>query len=137
MTTRGAWFRALMLGTFLLAPAGSMALAGDAEHEACMEKAGNAAVEMLACLSSGYERADAAMNALWQQLLPGLQSHERDVMREAQQNWIAYRDTTCTAESVLWEQGSATPVAQTYCRLRITVERREWLRNILLPEGGK
>jgi len=44
-------------------------------------------------------------------------------LKDAERQWIAYRDAACKAEYGLWGMGSGGPSARTVCLIRITKQR--------------
>jgi len=111
--------------------------AEDAAHQACMEKAGGVTVEMLDCIGAAYERQDKALNVLWNRMLPSLKPDVKALMREAQRQWIVYRDTTCVAEAAVWGKASFAAIAGADCRLRLVTERVKWLDRIIFGDRGQ
>ncbi|MDH4992359.1 DUF1311 domain-containing protein [Aquamicrobium lusatiense] len=99
-----------------------------------MEIAAGVTAAMLDCISTTFERAEGALNALWDKQLPQVDPELADMLRKAQRDWIDYRDTTCAAEGAVWGGGSFAAVALSDCRLRLTQERLGWLEKISRPE---
>lgn len=61
-------------------------------------------LELLACLETEYERADAELNAAWPVVLANPpsgsdQQEQRQRIRASQRAWIAFRDADCAAKA--------------------------------------
>jgi uncharacterized protein YecT (DUF1311 family) len=95
-------------------------------------------VEYAQCASAALDRADAELNAVYQQTLQRIRrSNEPFVdkaqwetaLRAAQRAWIAWRDADCTGLLPFeWGGGTGTNAAITICQYSRTVDRTAELR---------
>ena len=96
--------------------------------------------EMTFCAEQDWNDADAALNEAYQgamaylkQIDADLAAEDRggvDFLRQAQRDWISFRDNACAAEAYPMHGGSAEPMAIYACRARLTRERAEALAYI-------
>lgn len=133
MTIRGQF---LAVALVCCAAATSPAFGEDAEYTQCMETAGGVTVDMLDCIGAALSRADEALNVAWEEGITDVDAEVGAKLRDAQRQWILYRDTTCDAEAAIWGKGSFAGVASADCQLRVTQERVEWLGNVFSPDGA-
>lgn len=96
------------------------------------------------CVYRNYQRADAAMNAQWAKTAARLKEMDREIDRTydkdpgyfdtalaAQRAWITYRDKHCRSVSFEARGGSMSPMLDSGCKLRMTVERTRELRDLV------
>jgi uncharacterized protein YecT (DUF1311 family) len=99
--------------------------------------------EMTACAGQDYLRADAALNAQWEQTATHVRqrdtmydhSHEdrpgfHERLLSAQRAWLAFRDAHCATEGDLARGGSLEPMMIAHCKAQLTQERTRQLRAI-------
>ena len=96
--------------------------------------------EMTFCAEQDWNDADAALNEAYQgamaylkQIDADLAAEDRggvDFLRQAQRDWISFRDNACAAEAFAMHGGSAEPMAIYACRARLTRERSDALTYI-------
>ncbi|HEY9817556.1 MAG TPA: lysozyme inhibitor LprI family protein [Candidatus Obscuribacterales bacterium] len=84
--------------------------------------------DMNLCAGETYKLADDDLNRLYQQVLNQLPQSDRPALIEAQEAWLAYRDTNCDFEASLFEGGSIQPLMYYSCLERMTDERIEVLQ---------
>ncbi len=76
------------------------------------EKRARTQNELNQCARSAFERADAEMNRVYQQLMSATarrgESYQRK-LKEAQQAWLKYRDATCESEAAINAEGTIYP----------------------------
>ena len=96
-------------------------------------------MEMTACATQVFERADAELNALYRQLIAGARETDRSpdngvnegdnrpgeeaTLREAQRAWVTYRDAHCRGEGYGERGGSMEPMIVADCLARLTRAR--------------
>jgi uncharacterized protein YecT (DUF1311 family) len=118
----------LFLATFLCY--GSI---GSAQH---MNSAGapcrNVAVTvaMENCFDKAYKAADSGLNQTYSQISKVLQQDDLQRLKVAQRLWIQFRDATCTAESNLYNGGTASAPAYSACLEELTRQRTADLKTI-------
>lgn len=72
-------------------------------------------------LNDAYKAAMAVMKAL--DAANGKAKDAASFLRQAQRDWVAFRDNACAAEAYLMHGGSAEPMLIYGCRARLTQER--------------
>jgi uncharacterized protein YecT (DUF1311 family) len=78
------------------------------------------------CLSNVDKKVDAEQSAAYQKALIASQKFGDkaiDDLKDAETQWLAYRDAECKAEYDRWGGGSGGPNARTICKIRITRQR--------------
>src|SRR5262249_28129077 len=94
--------------------------------------------EMNACAYEAFQKSDAELNALYQQVLKRLKNdtHARKRFVAAQRAWIAFRDAECTFVASPSTGGSVYPMVLSFCRDRLTNARVNDLKSYLRCEEG-
>ncbi|WP_332683770.1 lysozyme inhibitor LprI family protein [Bosea sp. (in: a-proteobacteria)] len=128
--------RALLAAALLCAPA----LAGAQEraqedsyspaYKTCMDKSGGVTAAMLDCGSAEYAKLDAALNAAYRAATNGLEAEQRNLLRDTQRAWLAYRDSSCSFMSRLGDRGTMASLSDQSCLMRVTAERTRWLKDL-------
>ena len=103
-------------------------------------------VDIVNCLAREYENEDAALNAVWQQIMAQFKSQPdympaseykawRQSLLEAQRAWITYKDTDCR-DAVGYEHwgGTIRPIMSLSCLVDKTRARRIELQERYLNE---
>lgn len=80
------------------------------------------------CAAETFKLADEDLNRFYQQVLNQLPQSDRPALIEAQESWLAYRDSNCDFEASLFEGGSMQPLTYYSCLERMTDERIEVLQ---------
>lgn len=106
------------------------ALVSEAQHAQCMAASGGVTVDMLDCIGSALEAAETAVSDLQETLVRSVDSEMGVALGQAQQDWAAYRSSTCQAEAIAVGTGSFSSVALLDCTLKITTERLQWLERL-------
>ena len=108
--------RAAFLVLFLL-PLSGHAGAGAARDPLKGGDCKNATVQMElnACAERDFEAADKKLNAVYRKLLDGAEAKEKEMLKTAERNWIAYRDSECAYETAGSEGGSIQPMEYSEC----------------------
>ncbi len=91
--------------------------------------------DLLICLGKKLDEEDARLNRLWKKALAAEDKAGRALLRKAQRVWIAFRDAQCAYEHGPEPAGSGAAVEETFCLLRMTEERADWLA-ALTGQGG-
>ena len=101
---------------------------------ACMQAAGgDTTVGMVACLADETREWDMLMNAHYGKLMERVETADRQLadlgsaappaaplLRQAQRDWIRFRDAGCEYESVKFQGGTAGGPAAGACMLEVT-----------------
>lgn len=79
-----------------------------------------------ACARYEFEKADAEMNKIYEQLmseLAGYNDKAQPKLKQAQLVWLQYRNANCESEASIYEGGSIRPAVYSHCLASITQER--------------
>ncbi|MGB8536808.1 MAG: lysozyme inhibitor LprI family protein [Acidobacteriaceae bacterium] len=68
-------------------------------------------VAMENCFDKAYKSADSGLNLMYTRISKVLQPDDLQRLKVAQRLWIQFRDATCTAESNLYNGGTASAPA--------------------------
>ncbi|WNM18047.1 lysozyme inhibitor LprI family protein [Flavobacterium capsici] len=79
-----------------------------------------------------YEKADAELNKVYQELVAQLDAEETKLLITAQRYWIGYRDAHCEFEKKPSEGGSIQPLVYATCLTEVTEQRIKELKASLL-----
>ena len=92
-----------------------------------------AQVELTFCAEADRIAADAELNAAYKAALEVMKRVDADLasgdraaekfLRQAQRDWVSFRDNACAAEAYWMHGGSAEPMVIYGCRARLTEER--------------
>lgn len=88
-------------------------------------------VDMNICASQEFKAADTKLNQLYQQLLPKLNSKQKQRLTAAQRTWVKFRDETCDYEAGKFEGGTLAAPTYGYCKARVTQQRVKDLEGYL------
>jgi uncharacterized protein YecT (DUF1311 family) len=118
----------LLLATFI----GSGAIASAQHMNSASAPCRNVVVTvaMENCFDKAYKAADGELNERYSQISKVLQPDELRQLKVAQRLWIQFRDATCTAESNLYNGGTASAPAYSACLEELTRLRTADLKTI-------
>lgn len=130
--------------TIVLVLSAASALAEDVcgASPACDNESSN--VEYIGCLNRLAEEQDRTLNRLYGQVIALTQEYDKSgssapkitpVFRQAQRNWIAFRDAQCEAEYNMAQGGTAGGGYNANCLCTLTYHRNEDLRRFLEDYG--
>lgn len=119
--------RYLIAGAALLLSANSLA-----------EECANATtqLEMNTCTAQQYQAADKKLNQTYQAAIKRAEAPQRELLKKAQQAWIALRDADCNFIGSGTEGGSVQPMIISQCLNEKTVEREAFLASLMQCEEG-
>jgi uncharacterized protein YecT (DUF1311 family) len=80
-------------------------------------------IAMENCFDRAYKAADSGLNQTYSQISKVLQPDDLQRLKVAQRLWIQLRDATCTAESNLYNGGTASAPAYSACLEEETRQR--------------
>lgn len=105
---------------------------------ALADECGNASTqtEMNTCAAQQYQSADKTLNQTYQTAIKRAAAPQRDLLKKAQQAWIALRDADCTLIGSGTEGGSVQPMIVNQCLAEKTTEREAWLASMMQCEEG-
>ncbi|WP_239025334.1 lysozyme inhibitor LprI family protein [Rhodoligotrophos defluvii] len=94
--------------------------------------------DMNQCAAQAFEKADAELNRVFQQLLGKLEQDGKGYARDAQRAWIAFRDKECVfrAGGPADQGGSIWPMIYAECRAELTEDRVKQLQTQVKCPGG-
>jgi uncharacterized protein YecT (DUF1311 family) len=119
--------RALLFMLLLAAPAAAQ------EQEIDCERDVQTGVQSILneCAALAWEEEDAKLNAAYRDAIARVEgSPTEDLLRQAQRDWVTFRDSACAAEAALVEGGSMQPMMRYFCLAGLTRDRTEGLRTI-------
>jgi len=105
---------------------------------ALADECGNASTqtEMNTCAAQQYQSADKTLNQTYQTAIKRAAAPQRDLLKKAQQAWIALRDADCALIGSGTEGGSVQPMIVNQCLAEKTTEREAWLASMMQCEEG-
>ncbi|MBY6352475.1 MULTISPECIES: lysozyme inhibitor LprI family protein [Enterobacter cloacae complex] len=83
-----------------------------------------------------YQAADKKLNQTYQAVIKRAAAPQRDLLKKAQQAWIALRDADCTFIGSGTEGGSIQPMIVNQCLAEKTAEREAFLASLMQCEEG-
>jgi uncharacterized protein YecT (DUF1311 family) len=114
-------FWLLMLTAFICCNSVARAQHMNAADAPCRNVAVTVAMEN--CFDKAYKAADSGLNQMYSQIEKVLQPDDLQRLKVAQRLWIQLRDATCTAESNLYNGGTASAPAYSACLEEETRQR--------------
>ena len=111
----GLLLLATCICSFSIAEAQHMNAAG-----APCQKTSGVTIALDNCFARTYRAADDQLNQLYKQIRQVLTPEEQQQLLAAQRLWIQFRDATCTAESDLYNGGTASAPAYSACLEEVT-----------------
>jgi uncharacterized protein YecT (DUF1311 family) len=90
------------------------------------------------CADADFQRADKALNEAYREVLRRLggDEHKRQLLRAAEQTWVAFRDAECKFAVSSTENGSIYPMEYLICLEDLTNKRTKDLQAYLHCEEG-
>lgn len=92
--------------------------------------------EMNTCTAQQYQAADKTLNQTYQAAIKRAEAPQRELLKKAQQAWIALRDADCAFIGSGTEGGSVQPMIVNQCLADKTNEREAWLATLMQCEEG-
>ena len=93
-------------------------------------------LELNTCTAQQYQAADKKLNQTYQAAIKRAAAPQRDLLKKAQQAWIALRDADCTFVGSGTEGGSIQPMIVNQCLTEKTVEREAFLASLMQCDEG-
>ena len=93
-------------------------------------------LEMNTCTAQQYQAADKKLNQTYQAAIKRAEAPQRELLKKAQQAWIALRDADCTFIGSGTEGGSIQPMIVSQCLAEKTAEREAFLASLMQCEEG-
>ena len=82
------------------------------------------------CAADAYGRAAAQLNQTYEEVMAMLDPAHREGLKQAQRDWLSYRDSHCKVEAAEVEGGTLYPAVLNGCLAQMTVERAEQIRGL-------
>jgi uncharacterized protein YecT (DUF1311 family) len=118
----------LLLAFFVFHGSGAKAQHMNSAEAPCRNVSMTVAMEN--CFDQAYKAADLTLNQNYSQISKVLQPDDLQRLKSAQRLWIQFRDATCTAESHLYNGGTASAPAYSACLEEVTRQRAADLETI-------
>ncbi|AEW73051.1 YecT [Enterobacter ludwigii] len=122
-----------MMKRYLIAGA-ALLLSANALAEECANA--TTQLEMNTCTAQQYQAADKKLNQTYQAAIKRAEAPQRELLKKAQQAWIALRDADCNFIGSGTEGGSVQPMIISQCLNEKTVEREAFLASLMQCEEG-
>jgi uncharacterized protein YecT (DUF1311 family) len=114
---------ASILASSLLLLLSWAAQAGDMPPPPVDCKAAATQMELDYCAGLDFKAADAKLNALYQTLTAKYNTNNQALLRDAEEKWLAWRDSECAYETALTVGGTIHPMLETECDTTKTNDR--------------
>lgn len=120
--------RAATVAIVLLAATPALA-AGICNRSQPCDQTAQTQLDITDCAQNLSKEADKKLNELWPKVLGIFNdnytnaSDLKDTLRQAQREWIKFRDTTCQAESNIYQGGSLANLLYVQCTCAVTESR--------------
>lgn len=98
-------------------------------YDRCMDTSGGVTVAMLDCNAAELKRHDARLNAQYKAALAAHGETQQALLREAQRQWIKYRDANCGFYAQL-TGGTMDRLNSSSCMLEATARRADELEGL-------
>ena len=104
-----------------------------------------AQIELTFCAEQEWVAADAELNEVYKAAMSVMRQIDASMgegkaaegyLRQAQRDWVAFRENACAAEAYTMHGGSAEPMLIYSCRARLTQERVMGLYYITELDAG-
>ena len=118
----------------LMIAAGALLLSSIAQADECANA--STQTEMNTCTAQQYQAADKTLNQTYQTAIKRAEAPQRELLKKAQQAWIALRDADCAFISSGTEGGSIQPMIVNQCLADKTNEREAYLATLMQCEEG-
>lgn len=120
---------ALALALFPVLPASAGNPAPDDPFKGIDCRNAKVQMELNYCADRDFQTADKKLNAIYRKLLDASDPKERELLKTAERNWIAYRDSECGYEVAGSEGGSIQPMEYSECLTQKTEARIKELQS--------
>ena len=118
----------------LMIAAGALLLSTSALADECSNA--STQTDMNTCTAQQYQAADKTLNQTYQAAIKRAEAPQRELLKKAQQAWIALRDADCAFIGSGTEGGSIQPMIVNQCLADKTNEREAYLATLMQCEEG-
>jgi uncharacterized protein YecT (DUF1311 family) len=80
-------------------------------------------LEMNKTADAKYKKADAELNKVYKQLISILDQNEKQLLIQAEKDWVKFRDSSCKFDASQYEGGSIKPLIYSTCLEELTRKR--------------
>jgi len=80
-------------------------------------------LEMNETANVKFKKADAELNKVYKQLMAILDKNEKQLLIQAEKDWMKFRDSHCKFDSSQYEGGSIQPLIYSTCLEELTRKR--------------
>ena len=80
-------------------------------------------MELNYCADKDFQVEDKKLNTLYRKLMAGYDARSQALLRTAEKNWIAFRDSECALETASSQGGSIQPMEYSICLKEKTAAR--------------
>ena len=84
--------------------------------------------DMNICWGNEYKKADVVLNQVYRKLVSMVDGEQAEQLKEAQTQWLKYRDTHCAFAADMYKGGSLRPTVLATCLMDVTNNRTTELR---------
>ncbi|MBW4329861.1 DUF1311 domain-containing protein [Stakelama sp. CBK3Z-3] len=110
-----------------------MVAAAPAASEDCIQAATTNA-DFAKCGAAQVKQADAALNAMWKKVYPGLDTKTKAALLEEQRLWVRFKDKSCQAWSTGYFGREGQVIHFYTCRATVIRDRTAYLESLLGPQ---
>ena len=86
-------------------------------------------MDMNFCADKDYQAADKKLNEAYRKAAAQEDAHGRDLLKQSERAWIAYRDAECAYQANASQGGSIQPMEYSNCLTEKTKARIKELQN--------
>ncbi len=97
-------------------------------YSKCMAKADGSTASLVACIDPELKAQDAELNKVYAAFIKTVEAVDRDGVKKAQRDWIAYRDSTCELITLPNKGGTLAIVTRLDCHLTETARRVQFFK---------
>ena len=112
-----------LAATLCLSAASARAAASDDPFKDTDCKKAQTQIELDYCADKDFRVADTQLNALYRKLMAGYDARSQSLLKTAEKNWLAFRDSECAFETASSEGGSIQPMEESVCLAEKTKAR--------------
>ncbi len=80
-------------------------------------------LEMNETANAKYKKADVELNKVYKQLMSILDQNEKQLLIQAEKDWMKFRDSHCKFDASQYEGGSIQPLIYSTCLEELTRKR--------------
>lgn len=114
--------------------AAGLLLAGPALARNCADP--QTQTDMNICSYRDFQKADAALNASYRALLGKISPAGQTKLRQAERDWVSYRDAQCGFETMGTQGGTIHPLVRNQCETALTEAQTKRLEAQLHCQEG-